>query len=150
MDSLLLPLTICPDRHSACLLALTGGSEKLKFKNDSHEGQKVCKSRSTYGIVGDNRRDKLYMAFEADRFNHSRTSQRRTLSRQHSAGSKGESFAARAFAKQQKLTTVLKERLQQFCAAARKNSAANLQSVIHLRMIQNLHHGTNGPGFGVV
>jgi hypothetical protein len=46
---------------------VTSGSEKLKLKNDSHEGQKVCKSRRIYGIVGYKRRDKLYMAFEAAR-----------------------------------------------------------------------------------
>jgi hypothetical protein len=46
---------------------VTSGSEKLKLKNDSHEGQKVCKSRRIYSIVGYKRRDKLYMAFEAAR-----------------------------------------------------------------------------------
>src|SRR5580700_9680414 len=38
------------------------------------------------------------------------------------------------------LTPAFKERLQQFRATARQNSAANFYSVIELRMIQNLHH----------
>ena len=59
-------------------------------------------------------------------------------------------FPLRHARKTAQLTTILKERLQQFCAAARKNSAANLQNVIQLRMVQDLHHGTNGPGFGIV
>ena len=39
-----------------------------------------------------------------------------------------------------RLTTISKERLQQFCAAAGQDSAAHLQRVVQLRMIQDLHH----------
>src|ERR1700693_2391792 len=41
----------------------------------------------------------------------------------------------------QRLSTFLKERLQQFCAAACEHSAANFYFVVQLRMIQQLHDG---------
>jgi hypothetical protein len=49
-----------------------------------------------------------------------------------------------------RLTTVSKERLQHLCAAAGQHSAANLDLVVQLRMIQDLHHRMHGPGLGVV
>jgi hypothetical protein len=40
--------------------------------------------------------------------------------------------------------------LQQFCAAASQNSAANLDPVVQLRMIQDLHHRMHRAGFRIV
>jgi len=64
------------------------------------EGYKI---RRTYRIFGYTRRDKLFVAFEADRFNHSRTSSRRAI-------------RSRLNACDPQLTTVSKERLEQFRA----------------------------------
>src|SRR5258708_27650454 len=50
----------------------------------------------------------------------------------------------------QQLTTVSKERLQHFRAAARQHSAANLDLMVQLRMIQNLHHRKHRASFRVV
>jgi hypothetical protein len=47
----------------------------------------------------------------------------------------------RSSANDQRLTTVSKERLQHFRAATGKHSAANLDLVVQLRVVQNLHHG---------
>ena len=46
--------------------------------------------------------------------------------------------------------TISKERLQHFRAASSQYPAANLNLVVHLRMIQHLHHRMNGAGFGIV
>jgi hypothetical protein len=48
--------------------------KKLKLKMIFKKVQGGCKIRRTYRIFGYTQRDKLFMAFEADRFNHSRTS----------------------------------------------------------------------------
>jgi hypothetical protein len=40
--------------------------------------------------------------------------------------------------------------LQHFGAAAGQDSAANLNLVVQLRMIQDLHHRMHGPGLGIV
>jgi hypothetical protein len=47
-------------------------------------------------------------------------------------------------------TAISKKRLQQFGAAAGEHPAPNLNLVVHLRMIHNLHHRVNRPGFGIV
>lgn len=84
----------------------------------------MCKRRRTYGIVGDEQRDKWYTAFEADRFNRSRTSPRRTsaVSWQILRANGAQDFVCGLpFAhatKSAQLTTIFKERLQQSCAAA--------------------------------
>src|SRR5579862_970440 len=49
-----------------------------------------------------------------------------------------------------RLTTAFKERLQQLGAAAGENSAAYLDLVVQLRMIQHLHRRTNGSRFRIV
>src|SRR5271166_2517615 len=46
--------------------------------------------------------------------------------------------------------TALKKRLQHFCAAAGQHSAANLDLMVQLRMIQDLHHRMHGPGLRIV
>src|SRR5580765_5068519 len=48
------------------------------------------------------------------------------------------------------LTTILKERLQHFRAAPGEHSAENLNLVIQLRMIQNLHHRMHCPSLRVI
>jgi hypothetical protein len=68
-------------------------------------------------------------AFEADRFNHSRTSP------------EGE----RRF-----LATAFKERLQQFCRTACQDAAADFYFVVQLRVIQHLHYRLHGARFGIV
>src|ERR1700678_2003639 len=68
-------------------------------------------------------------AFEADRFNHSRTSPRK---------------------KHQFLATASKKLLQNSCATSRQHSAAYINPVVELWMIQQLHHRPHGPGFRVV
>jgi len=49
------------------------GAERLKLKVIFKKVQDGCKIRRAYRIFGYTRRDKLFIAFEADRFNHSRT-----------------------------------------------------------------------------
>jgi hypothetical protein len=53
-------------------------------------------------------------------------------------------------ANDQRLTTVFKERLQQFGAAACKNSAADFYFVIQLLVIQQLHYRIHCARFGIV
>ena len=48
------------------------------------------------------------------------------------------------------LATVLKERLQQFCAAACKDATADFHAVVQLRMIYDLHHRVHRSGFRIV
>jgi hypothetical protein len=43
-------------------------------------------------------------------------------------------------ASHQRLTTFSKERLQQLCAAASQDSASDLEFVVQLRVIHDLHH----------
>src|SRR3984957_6978208 len=97
-------------------------------------------------------------AFEADRFNHSRTSPRYN-SYQPSAFS--QKHIPRCLTKQTRvrlllttnhcrLTTTPKERLQQLRAASRQNSALNLDLMIQLRMIQDLHHRPHRAGLRIV
>jgi hypothetical protein len=50
------------------------GCWKTEIENDFQESADGCKIRRAYRIFGYTRRDKLFIAFEADRFNHSRTS----------------------------------------------------------------------------
>jgi hypothetical protein len=50
----------------------------------------------------------------------------------------------------QRLSTALKERLQQFGAAPGEHSTANLDLMVQLRVIQNLHNRVHGPSFGIV
>src|ERR1700730_16483689 len=101
-------------------------------------------------------------AFEADRFNHSRTSPESscTVSGQLSAtgrflASLGRTIPARGPVRpttgrsRLRLTTVSKERLQHLGAAPSQNSAANLDLMVHLRMIQDLHHRMHRASFGV-
>src|SRR3954469_22300519 len=71
-------------------------------------------------------------AFEADRFNRSRTSP------ESSAGN----FIP-------PLPAISKERLQQFRAAPGQNPAANLDAVIRMLMIQHLHHRLHSSSFGI-
>ena len=78
-------------------------------------------------------------AFEADRFNRSRTSPHQN-SVAVLVGS-GET--------PQSLATVPKKSLQQLGTATSHYAAANLHSVIHLRINQNLHNRVNRAGFGV-
>ena len=47
-------------------------------------------------------------------------------------------------------TTVSKERLQQFGAAAGEHSAAHIHLMIQLRMIHNLHHGMHRARLRIV
>src|SRR5690349_7492952 len=70
-------------------------------------------------------------AFEADRFNHSRTSPESDFS----------VASTQLPVKTQPLTTVPKERLDHFRAATGQHSAANLDLVVQLRVVQDLHHG---------
>src|SRR5579863_3337923 len=72
-------------------------------------------------------------AFEADRFNHSRTSPEKNSSLRLS-----------------RLTPASEECLQHFGAAAGQNPAANLNPVIHMRMTEKLHDRIHGPGFRIV
>ena len=81
-------------------------------------------------------------AFEADRFNHSRTSP------ENAVVSCRWSVASRV--KSQRLPTALKERLQHFGATACQNASANLHLMIQLRMIHYLHHRMYGARFGIV
>lgn len=71
-------------------------------------------------------------AFEADRFSHSRTSPRRTSRIVGSLAPASEKF------------------LNQFSALPGQNSAANLDFMIQLRVIQHLHDRTNRTGFGII
>jgi hypothetical protein len=48
------------------------------------------------------------------------------------------------------LTTVSKELLQHFRAATRQNSATNLDFVVQLRVIQDLHYGMHRARFGII
>src|SRR5580658_573732 len=99
-------------------------------------------------------------AFEADRFNHSRTSpessckpstKSRFLRPSRSLGGRNDNhYLLGRQRKTKRLSTTSKERLQHFGAAAGQHSAANLDPVVQLRMIQNLHHRMHGPGLGVV
>ena len=99
-------------------------------------------------------------AFEADRFNHSRTSPRRTtincrIPRAYNALriSVSDSPLRRAQGDARStpyLTAAPKERLQHFRAAAGQHPAANLDRMVQPRMIQDLHHRAHRPRFGVV
>ena len=102
-------------------------------------------------------------AFEADRFNHSRTSPRRTkvvigtlrLTDQtgcHSEAKRGICFPATHMwrAIRFSLPTISKERLQHFRTASGKHSALNFHLMVQLRMIHHLHHRIHSPGFGII
>jgi|SRR5579863_1046480 hypothetical protein len=107
-------------------------------------------------------------AFEADRFNHSRTSPEAAISPQLLAVSEsrflrsslcsGVGMTATGLATcqrpktndRQRLTTISKERLQHFRAAACQNPAANLDLVVQLRMIYDLHRRMHGPCLGII
>jgi hypothetical protein len=75
-------------------------------------------------------------AFEADRFNRSRTSP---------DNSRQVSWQGRP-----QLATAFKEPLQQFGATACQDSAADFYFVIQLRVIQHLHYGLHRARFGIV
>src|SRR5580700_3066685 len=79
-------------------------------------------------------------AFEADRFNHSRTSPEKQWS---VAGGWWP-------VNPKKLSTAFKERLQHFSAPPCKNPAANLHAVVQLGMIQHLHHRLHRARLGIV
>src|SRR5579864_7389143 len=95
-------------------------------------------------------------AFEADRFNHSRTSPEAAISRQPSAISQSRSLTTLGMTRpckdlaSERLTTVSKERLQHFRAAAGQHSAANLDLVVQLRMVHDGHHRMHRARFWVV
>src|SRR6266567_7290866 len=78
-------------------------------------------------------------AFEADRFNHSRTSP------ESSCPSPEASCHQR-----RQLAATLKERLQHVRAAAGEHSAANRNLMVQLRMVQDLHHRMHRPGLRVI
>jgi len=50
----------------------------------------------------------------------------------------------------QRLTTTLKERLQQLGATTCQDAAADFHSVVQLRVIQRLHHRLNRARLGIV
>jgi hypothetical protein len=77
-------------------------------------------------------------AFEADRFNHSRTSPEAAVVRRDQG--KETNW----------LTTILKERLQHFCTASRQYAAANLDLVVQERMIHDLHDWMHSARFGII
>jgi hypothetical protein len=102
-------------------------------------------------------------AFEADRFNRSRTSPRKACGPVLVVCLKSDkcySLIARkpAVANQhepmtpsdQRLTTASEELLQHLRAMACQDSGLNLDAVVQPGMIQNLHHGMNCSGFGIV
>src|SRR5437764_12568081 len=104
-------------------------------------------------------------AFEADRFNHSRTSPRGkltitagsaldklhktewklpTLQSPNACQDGNSPLLAAAF------PALAEERLQKFCAPACQHSPPHLHPVIRLRVIYHLHDGVNGTRLGVV
>ena len=102
-------------------------------------------------------------AFEADRFNHSRTSPRRTKAvvgalrcmtkavvipkrAEEAAFPTTHMWRAVPFS----LPTISKERLQHFRAASREHSALNFHRMVQLRMIYHLHHRMHRPSFGII
>src|SRR3979411_565882 len=50
----------------------------------------------------------------------------------------------------QRLTAISEESLQQLSATSCQNATPNLQAVIQLRMIHNLHDRMHGPGLGLI
>ncbi len=48
------------------------------------------------------------------------------------------------------LTTISKERLQQFGAAPGQHSRSNFDPMIQLRVVQDLHDGTHRTSFGII
>jgi hypothetical protein len=78
-------------------------------------------------------------AFEADRFNHSRTSPEEAISCQRKPGFLAALGRTILMVHDQRLTTAFKERLQQFGATACEDSAADFYFVVQLRVIQHLH-----------
>src|SRR5579863_4594664 len=100
-------------------------------------------------------------AFEADRFNRSRTSPEKAFSRQPSARAKiprfarNDSFESSLPTTSDRrtatvLTTAFKERLQQFRTAAGQDSLANFHAMVESRMIQHLHHRVHRACFRIV
>jgi hypothetical protein len=93
-------------------------------------------------------------AFEADRFNHSRTSPRQKTATSHQLSAVGKKriphSASFPTTGDERLTTALKERLQQFGATAGQHSALHLDFVVQLRMIQHLHYRNYRAGFRIV
>jgi hypothetical protein len=78
-------------------------------------------------------------AFEADRFNHSRTSPDKRKSVAETRDQRLEKPTDRT-GKDQQLTTAFKERLQYFRTTPGQYSAANFNLVVQLRMIQHLRN----------
>src|ERR1700722_3133691 len=91
-------------------------------------------------------------AFEADRFNHSRTSPHGKscqLSAKPRFLTANDSRVWLA-TNDQRLTTALKERLQQFSAATCEYTAADFHAMVQSRMIYHLHHRLHRSRFGIV
>ena len=97
-------------------------------------------------------------AFEADRFNRSRTSPEGSCqSNPGFLASLGMTILKKLTTNNQRpttndrqLTTALKERLQQLGATACQDAAANLYFVVQLRVIQHLHYRLNRACFRIV
>src|SRR5712671_4072031 len=92
-------------------------------------------------------------AFEADRFNHSRTSPEAVVgSRSWVVG-----FSPLVLANDQRsrttghsLSPASKESLQHFGASPGQNAGANLHAMIQAGVIQYLHHRADSARFGVI
>src|SRR5437660_8189855 len=78
-------------------------------------------------------------AFEADRFNRSRTSPENS-SQLSVLGSQSNL----------PLASASKERLQQLCTSARQHATRHFHLMIEAGMVQHLHHGMNRSRFGAV